>query len=363
MTNKRLLFSMMGILAFVQCSQSEPGTYLNPDYPVENYNLEVLMDVNYEFNNEGLYKPWDIIEDPETRNIIVSDMGNNCLYFFTPDGKFIKRIGEKIGQGPGDLWKPRALGIDNSGNIYVYEDNNNRISIFNRNGDFLNSFRVNYVGTKSFYVNPETQEIIMSIPDSGYYITVFNMQGEIVQSIGKVLLSREKMGISGYHFYTNGSPIVDNSGNYYMFLPRMDKLIIYDKDGALSKEYSLSTLLKDNSWDQRYVPPESYVKGSFYSGIYLVLHVEYQNGYFYLKTMSAMGYNVVQSSSKLRAERNSSFIILDNDLNIVKRIDVPEKIPDFNAFIGPFEVLKDGKTILFPLVTEPTIFRLKPEIN
>ena len=50
MTNKRLLFSVMGILAFAQCSQSEPGTYLNPDYPVENYNLEVFMDVNYVFN-------------------------------------------------------------------------------------------------------------------------------------------------------------------------------------------------------------------------------------------------------------------------------------------------------------------------
>jgi sugar lactone lactonase YvrE len=84
------------------------------------------------------FQPNDVIVAP-TGEIFVSQghgQGQSEVLKFSKDGAFIKRWG-KIGTGPGEFDQPHALAFDSRGRLFVGDRNNNRIQIFDRDGNFL----------------------------------------------------------------------------------------------------------------------------------------------------------------------------------------------------------------------------------
>jgi len=74
-------------------------------------------------------------------DIFVSDghtpgLGNARVVKFKKDGTFIKQWG-KHGTGPGEFEVPHALAFDSRGRLFVGDRANNRIQIFDQNGNFL----------------------------------------------------------------------------------------------------------------------------------------------------------------------------------------------------------------------------------
>jgi streptogramin lyase len=61
---------------------------------------------------------------------------NNRVVKFTKDGKFIKTWGKK-GTGPGEFDIPHCLAFDSKGRLFVGDRNNNRIQIFDQEGNYL----------------------------------------------------------------------------------------------------------------------------------------------------------------------------------------------------------------------------------
>ena len=61
---------------------------------------------------------------------------NGRVVKFSPDGKFIKAWG-KNGSAPGEFKTPHALAIDSRGRLFVGDRANNRIQIFDQDGNFL----------------------------------------------------------------------------------------------------------------------------------------------------------------------------------------------------------------------------------
>jgi sugar lactone lactonase YvrE len=55
---------------------------------------------------------------------------------FTKDGKLIKRWG-KLGTGPGEFDQAHSLAMDSKGRLFVGDRNNNRIQIFDQDGNYL----------------------------------------------------------------------------------------------------------------------------------------------------------------------------------------------------------------------------------
>jgi hypothetical protein len=55
---------------------------------------------------------------------------------FDKEGKFIKTWGKK-GSGPGEFDTPHALAMDSRGRLFVGDRNNNRIQIFDQNGNYI----------------------------------------------------------------------------------------------------------------------------------------------------------------------------------------------------------------------------------
>jgi len=65
--------------------------------------------------------------------VYVVDYWNNRIQKFTSDGTFITKWGSE-GSDPGQFSRPRSIAIDLNGDIYVTEELNHRIQIFNQSG-------------------------------------------------------------------------------------------------------------------------------------------------------------------------------------------------------------------------------------
>ncbi len=64
---------------------------------------------------------------------------NSRIVKFAKDGKFIKTWGKK-GTAPGEFDTPHALAMDSRGRLFVGDRNNNRIQIFDQDGNYIDQW-------------------------------------------------------------------------------------------------------------------------------------------------------------------------------------------------------------------------------
>jgi sugar lactone lactonase YvrE len=83
--------------------------------------------------------PSDVVTAPNG-DVFVADghnaTGNNRIVKYSRNGTFIKAFGE-TGYGPGQLRGPHAIAMDASGRIFVADRANQRIVIFDQEGNYL----------------------------------------------------------------------------------------------------------------------------------------------------------------------------------------------------------------------------------
>ncbi len=91
------------------------------------------------------FAPNDVITSPDGKFIFVSEghsstPGQNARVLkFDASGKFIKSWG-KWGNGDGEFDQPHALAFDSKGLLYVGDRNNNRVQVFDQDGNFKEKF-------------------------------------------------------------------------------------------------------------------------------------------------------------------------------------------------------------------------------
>ena len=74
-------------------------------------------------------------------DIFVSDgYVNSRIVRFAKDGTFIKIIGGAKGSGPGQLQLPHGVAIDSKGRLLVADSDNKRISVFDKDGKFIENW-------------------------------------------------------------------------------------------------------------------------------------------------------------------------------------------------------------------------------
>lgn len=72
-------------------------------------------------------------------NVYVSDTMNNRVEIFDADGNFISLFG-KHGDGPGYFARPKGIAVDGDGHIWVVDQMQDRVQVFNREGQLLTYF-------------------------------------------------------------------------------------------------------------------------------------------------------------------------------------------------------------------------------
>ena len=73
--------------------------------------------------------------------IYVSDgYGNSRVVHFTKEGEFVRIIGGVAGSEPGQLLVPHGVAVDSQGRILVNDSDNQRISVFGKDGNFVETW-------------------------------------------------------------------------------------------------------------------------------------------------------------------------------------------------------------------------------
>ncbi len=118
----------------------------------------------------------------------ISEEGSYRVIAIDESGKQIGSFG-KTGSGPGELNFPQGIAVDDSGEIYVVERNNGRISVFDGGGSFkriISALGLIYGRTYS----PEgiylTHDSIFLADTRNHRIQLFDKHGEVQRVIGEM---------------------------------------------------------------------------------------------------------------------------------------------------------------------------------
>ncbi len=106
--------------------------------------------------SEGLYDPGGIAIDNENRLLYVTDAEQDLVmvYDADPPYKLLRRLGKPgtkhTSTAEGEFAKPTNVAVDKEGNVYVADTWNNRIQIFDADGEFIRAWGKNGDGPGYF---------------------------------------------------------------------------------------------------------------------------------------------------------------------------------------------------------------------
>lgn len=119
----------------------------------------LVFDPNHKFEgviSEGLYDPGGIAIDNENRLLYVTDAEQDLVmvYDADPPYKLLRRLGKPgskhTSTAEGEFAKPTNVAVDKEGNVYVADTWNNRIQVFDADGEFIRAWGKNGDGPGYF---------------------------------------------------------------------------------------------------------------------------------------------------------------------------------------------------------------------
>lgn len=91
--------------------------------------------------SDFFFQPNDVLVAPNGMIFVAEGHGgdNARVLKFSPDGKLVKQWGKK-GTGKGEFDQPHALALDSRGRLFVGDRSNDRIQIFDQEGNWLDEW-------------------------------------------------------------------------------------------------------------------------------------------------------------------------------------------------------------------------------
>ena len=194
-------------------------TFFDTPTPVfaENLNFLFKFGDNGSGPNGELYEPGALlhpsgIEVDDSGKIYVTDE-NNHVQVFDSSGKFLYKF-SKYGHENGEFDEPFDMALDSSGRLYVVDIYNNRVQIFDKLGRFIDKF--------------------------GYYCQVSNNLGLHNWHHQKCIDADEtgplELGDGGF-IYTHGLAVDDNSNRVYVLDYGNNRVQVYEWQETKKNEW------------------------------------------------------------------------------------------------------------------------------
>lgn len=160
----------------------------------------------------------------------VSDRLNHRVQKFTAQGDLITTWG-KLGDKPGEFREPADLAADEH-NLYVADTWNQRIQVFDHDGNFL------YAITEPSLSSPRgifARGGHIYVADTGNgVIRVFDLSGKLEMSLG------EKGGSEPGHFIEPVDVVADSKGNVFATNPGNDRIEVFNAAGTFVRSIPIA---------------------------------------------------------------------------------------------------------------------------
>jgi DNA-binding beta-propeller fold protein YncE len=146
------------------------------------------------FGGEVLVRPSGVAIDKENRFVYVADTGNDVVDVFDADNfKFLRQIGKPSKKhdqtDPGLFSLPEGVAVDSDGNVFVTDTFNDRVEIFDADGEFISTFGKNGDGPADFErpkgIAVDCDGHIWVVDATQNRVKVFNQQGRLLIYFGK----------------------------------------------------------------------------------------------------------------------------------------------------------------------------------
>lgn len=125
-------------------------------------------------------KPTDLAI-ASTGELFISDgYGNARVHKYTPDGRLITSWGER-GTGPGQFALSHCVRVDRHDRVWVCDRTNDRIQIFDTDGNFLNE-RTGLRKPDTIYFDPN--EEIVYIAELEQQVSIYTLDGTLITKWG-----------------------------------------------------------------------------------------------------------------------------------------------------------------------------------
>lgn len=296
------------ILSFFQIScDKKEGYSINYFYLADS--LKVLEDSKTPY----LFRPKAPVFCTDGR-MFISDVGNNRIIFLNNKMKLINEFGAK-GQGPKEFIEATKMDIKKD-KLFILDKGNNKISIYDFNGNFMNSIRTTFT-ISDMSVNSQGN-IILSSTSLDKIIHILDINGVEINSFGK-LVPNEDIYLS--RLLSVAYIETDEDDNIYLAFIQSPFIRKYNSSGSLLYERNLQdyTELKqiyNMAWDEKKKNPSKK-----YSIRHICLGTHFINDNFYVGFIGVIPFgNTFYSFNK------------DGNLNQIIRIskgDQPiETLPD-----------------------------------
>ena len=194
-----------------------------------NLHEEYLYEFGYGFGDGDGQMVWPVaLALDDSGKVFVSDEHNNRVSVFDDKGKFLYKWGQ-YGSGIGQFDAPAGIALNSTGHLYVSDQKNNRVQKYTRNGRILSEWGEPGIDDGQFnlpwglavdrddsiYVADWRNDRVQKFDETGVFVRSYGTDGDAQSSLKRP---------SGVAVDSKGNVIVADRGN--------ERVQIYDNSGA-----------------------------------------------------------------------------------------------------------------------------------
>ena len=211
-------------------------------------NHEFIADIGRAGTGDGQFVWPTSLDLDREENIYVSDENLNRITVMDKDGQFLTKWGAP-GSGDGELNRPSGIAFDSADNLYVVDSLNNRVQQFTKDGQFLGGWGSAGSGPGQFNqpwgICLDQQGNVYVADWKNDRVQKFSAEGEFLGQFGET-----PGGVGGLRRPTGVA--VDSDGDVYVADWGNHEVKIYEPDGKF-----IASLVGDaeqpSPWVQDYI--------------------------------------------------------------------------------------------------------------
>ena len=181
-------------------------------------------------------------------NVYVADAGNDRIQVFNAQGNFIRQWGE-FGSGDGQFSFPQGIAIDSSGAVYVADSGNDRIQVFDARGNFLSQWYGQFNRPSGIAIDSSgavyvvdsfdrrPQVFISSRGGAVHVSDTFNSRVQVFDTQGNFIQQWGEFGSRDGRFGGSYGIALDASGAVYVTNILSGRVQVFDAQGNSLREW------------------------------------------------------------------------------------------------------------------------------